>query len=354
MLNINTNSYKDLSREEIKIFSKQIILEQLGIEGQIRLKNSKVLVIGAGGLGCPVMMYLAVSGVGNIGIIDNDNIQLSNLNRQILYSIKDINKIKVNTAKEKLKIINSSCNIIRHTYELTKKNSLEVISYYDIIIDTTDNFNTRYLIDEACYNLHKTYIYGAINQFEGQIGIFNYKNGIRYKDLYTKELKLINRDCNQDGIMGISTSYIGNLQAIETIKVILGLNRQCKNFLIIGEIISLKLTKKKISPYNRQMNILKNFKKNKELNKTFTNTEEGQIIIDLRENNQFITNHISKSINIPIYKFKLNKTIKFIKNNTKGKILKIYCNTITRSKTISSILQNYDIKHIIIANNRNR
>ena len=352
MLNKIRNHYNYFSKEELIIYSKQIILEQIGIHGQIRIKRSRVLVIGAGGLGCPVMFYLTLSGIGTIGILDYDIVELSNLNRQILYNKEDINKAKVNSAKKKLKQINKNCNIIEHKYKLNHQNSLEIISYYDIVIDTTDNFSTRYIIDDACYRLHKTYIYGAIDNFEGQIGIFNYKDGIRYKDLYKQELKLTNKNCNQRGIMGIYTAYIGNLQASEAMKVILGLNIKYNNFILISEMISNKLVKKKIYAYNKNIKQLKNIKKLKILNKLIKNSTKN-IIIDVREKSDFEKKHIKKSINIPMYQLKLNKTIKFIKYCAYEKMLQIYCDTNNRSQTTSSILRKYTINHQIITKNKN-
>lgn len=345
------NNYKTLSKEELIIYSKQIILEQIGIEGQTKLKKSKVLIVGAGGLGCPVMLYLTISGIGQIGIIDHDHVELSNLNRQILYDIEDVRKKKVYCAKKKLKSINKYCNIIKHEYKLNALNGLEIISRYDLVIDTTDNFNTRYIIDKTCHKIHKTYIYGAINNFEGQVGVFNYKDGIRYKDLYKREQRLTNRSCNEQGIMGVNTSYIGNLQAIEAIKIILGLNRKCKNFVMLNKAIEVNLVKKKIHPYKEQIKVTKNLENNKITETIIAKKEKNTIILDLRENKDFQRQHIKKSINIPIGKFKLNKTIEFIKNYTKDRKIKIYCSTINRSKTTSKILKNYDIQNEIITKN---
>lgn len=346
------NNYKTLSKEELVIYSKQIVLEQIGLEGQNKLKKSKVLVVGAGGLGCPVMIYLTMSGIGKIGIIDDDYIELSNLNRQILYNKTDIKKKKVSCARKKLENINRYCNVIEHKYKLNAFNSIEIISRYDLIIDTTDNFSTRYIIDEACHKTHKTYIYGAINNFEGQVGVFNYKDGIRYKDLYKKEQRLINKSCNEEGVMGINTSYIGNLQAIEAIKVILGLNKRCKNFVLLSKMIQVNLIKKKIYPYKEQTKKTHNLENQKITNIRIEKVQNNSIVLDLRENKDFNKQHIQKSINIPMAKFKLNKTIKFLKNYAEGSKVQIYCNTINRSKTTSRILKHYNIEHEIISQNK--
>nr|YP_010850709.1 Molybdopterin biosynthesis protein [Lophurella hookeriana]WGH13328.1 Molybdopterin biosynthesis protein [Lophurella hookeriana] len=349
MLNIKDQNEIQLSNKEYQNYSKQIVLENIGVQGQKRLKNAKVLIVGAGGLGCPVMIYLAVSGIGHIGIIDADKIETSNLNRQILYNKNDVKNFKVISAEKKIKTINSNCVIIKHQYQLNTENSIEIVSYYDIVIDATDNFKTRYIIDRICYQLHKIYIYGAVDQFEGQIAIFNYKNGVRYKNLYTPELLLENNNCNHHGIMGIATGYTGTLQAIETIKIILGLNKKCKNFLLVYNIIKIKNKKRKIYLKRNKNNKINKLDLNNIISKNQLNTVTNNlIIIDLRKNFDFNRKHIKKSINIPIKKFQLNETIKLIEYFKKANDLIIYCNTLERSMIASSFLNNKNISHYIL------
>nr|WGH12935.1 Molybdopterin biosynthesis protein [Echinothamnion sp.] len=349
MLNIPNNTEIQLSRQEYQNYSKQIILENIGIQGQKKLKGAKVLIVGAGGLGCPVIIYLATSGVGYIGLIDRDIIEISNLNRQILYNSNDITNLKVISAQQKVKTINYNCTIIKHPYNLDKNNSIEILSYYDIIIDTTDNFKTRYVIDQACHQLHKTYIYGAVDKFEGQIATFNYKNGISYQDLYRKQLLLGNHNCNRHGIMGITTGYIGTLQAIETIKVILGLQKECKNFVVIHNIIKIKNKRKKIClkrNKNHKINILHS--RNIILASELQIIKQDIIVIDIRKNFEFYKNHIKKSINIPITKLKLNETVKLINYYIKNHDIVIYCNTLERSMIASHFLNNCNIPNYIL------
>nr|YP_010619938.1 Molybdopterin biosynthesis protein [Symphyocladia marchantioides]WAX03951.1 Molybdopterin biosynthesis protein [Symphyocladia marchantioides] len=349
MLNIKYEKAIKLSPEEYKYYSKQIILDNIGVQGQKKLKSTKVLIIGAGGLGCPTVMYLAVSGIGCIGLMDGDQIEHSNLNRQILYSVNDIKNFKVNSANKKIQTINNNCKVIKHKYNLNTENSIEILSYYDIIVDTTDNFNTRYIIDQICYKLHKTYIYGAIDKFDGQVVVFNYKNGIRYKDLYNQSLLLAHDYCNRNGIMGITTGYIGILQAIETIKIILGLEKKCKNFLSIYNTIKAVDKKRKISlkrenidttSINKANNIL--------LNSELTTINNHIIIIDLRAKPDFNIQYIKKSINIPIKEFQLNKTIKFVKYYIKKSNLILYCNTLEKSLIASHFLKQNGILHYIL------
>lgn len=356
MLNPPSKHLIKLSNEEYTRYSKQLILENIGLEGQKRLKKAKVLVIGAGGLGCPAMIYLIISGIGCIGIIDQDIVESSNLNRQILYSKQDITKFKVSSAKQKLEEINNDCIIIEHNYNLNNQNSLEIISYYDVIIDTTDNFKIRYMIDQTCFQLNKIHVYGAIDKFEGQIGIFNYKSGIRYENLYPPKSILENRTCNISGIMGITSGYIGILQATETIKIILGLNKKCKNFILLCNILNMRIKEKKI--YTKKYNlgeikktntkIKQNEKISKKQLKFF---EDKTLIVDIRKENEFQNKHIKQSINIPLIKFKFYKTMRFLLSNTNKRILIIYCETMERSIIASYFLKNYNIKHHIIKKN---
>nr|YP_010851699.1 Molybdopterin biosynthesis protein [Echinothamnion hystrix]WGH14515.1 Molybdopterin biosynthesis protein [Echinothamnion hystrix] len=349
MLNIKNQTKIKLSNQEYQNYSKQIILENIGIQGQKRLKSAKVLIIGAGGLGCPVMIYLAVSGIGYIGIIDGDKIEISNLNRQILYNTNDVKNFKVICAEKKIKTINNNCIIIKHQHKLNPENSIEIVSYYDIVIDTTDNFKTRYIIDRICYKLHKIYIYGAVDKFEGQMATFNYKNGIRYKNLYKPELLLENNNCNRHGIMGITTGYTGTLQAIEAIKIILGLSKKCKNFLLIYNIIKIKKEERKIYLKRNKNNKINNFDLNNIIFKNQLNIiKNNLIIIDLRKNFDFNKRHLKKSINIPIKQLKLNETMRLIQYFKRTNDLIIYCNTIERSIIASRFLTNKNILHYIL------
>lgn len=200
----------NLSKIELKRYSKQIIVDNIGINGQLRLKKAKILIIGAGGLGCPILLYLASSGIGRIGIIDYDIVDKSNLNRQILYTEEDNKILKTEAAQKKLNIFNSHCQIATYSIELNSKNSLDIIKKYDVIVDASDNFKARYAIDLACHKLHKPHVYGAIQEFEGQIFVFNYKDNLRYSDIYPHDLNLENNNtCNMTGIIGETTGIIG-------------------------------------------------------------------------------------------------------------------------------------------------
>nr|ARW60283.1 Molybdopterin biosynthesis protein [Laurencieae sp.] len=356
MLNPKINLVK-LSNNEYLRYSKQIVLENIGIEGQKRIKKAKILIIGAGGLSCPIMTYLAALGTGYIGIMDSDKVEISNLNRQVLYNEININTLKVISAKSQLYQINKNCKTITHKYKLDNKNSKEIIPYYDIVIDTSDNFETRHIINETCCRFSKTYIYGAVDNFIGQIGVFNYKDGIKYNYLYSQNVNAKNQNCNFYGIMGVTTGYIGILQAIETIKIITGHKQRLNNSIIICNMIDIQIKVRKIyKPQNYNNTVSTNQSKNitkqvvttKKFNKFNKNSP---IFIDIRNSKEFINEHINKSINIPLLNFKIHKTLKFLKKYEQTNLIYIYCNTSNRSLIVSSILKLHQIKHYVLKQN---
>jgi len=173
-----------LTREELKQYNRQIILPELGIQGQEKLKAAKVLMIGAGGLGCPVLQYLAAAGVGHIGIVDDDVVDASNMHRQILYSVADVGNPKALTAKHKLELLNPFVIITAYQERLTAENAARLMNMYHIIIDGSDNIPTRYLVNDTCVALDKPLVFGSIFKFEGHISVFNYKDGPNYRDVF--------------------------------------------------------------------------------------------------------------------------------------------------------------------------
>ncbi len=219
-------------------YQRQIVLKEFGVKAQVKLLHSKVLVVGAGGLGCAVLQYLVAAGVGTVGIIDNDVVSLSNLHRQVLYTCNDIGLLKAQVASEKLKAFNDEININTYNIKLTNQNALSIIKHYDIIVDGTDNFSSRYMINDACILLSKPLIYGAIFKFEGQVAIFNVKSdlnirALNYRDLFTappKEDEVLN--CAEAGVLGILPGIIGTMQANETIKLIIGVGKTLINTLL--------------------------------------------------------------------------------------------------------------------------
>ena len=205
-------------------YSRHIILSEIGQKGQEKLSASKVLVIGAGGLGCPVLQYLTAVGIGTLGIMDHDLVSVSNLQRQVLYGSSSLDKNKAEAAKQRLQDLNNTIRINAYSEKLTHKNALELFQQYDIIVDGTDNFATRYLINDASVITNMPLVYGAIHKFEGQVSVFNYKNGPSYRCLFpTPPEKDEIPNCSEVGVLGVLPGIIGSIQATEVIKIILGL-----------------------------------------------------------------------------------------------------------------------------------
>jgi sulfur-carrier protein adenylyltransferase/sulfurtransferase len=219
-------------------YQRQIQLKEIGLTGQEKISAAKVLVIGAGGLGCPALQYLAAAGVGTIGIVDFDVVEISNLQRQILYTVDDIGQSKVITAAKKAKALNPEIKIETYTIAITTKNALEIVENYDIVIDGSDNFATRYLVNDACVILDKPLIYGAVLRFEGQVGVFNLsdkesKCKTNYRDLFPKPPDWDSSiSCNDVGVLGVIPGIIGTMQATEALKIITGVGRPLANKII--------------------------------------------------------------------------------------------------------------------------
>ncbi|MCX8492149.1 MAG: molybdopterin-synthase adenylyltransferase MoeB [Cyclobacteriaceae bacterium] len=209
------------SKEEKDRYSRHFVLPDFGEEAQAKLKAGKVMVVGAGGLGCPVLQYLVAAGVGKIGIIDHDLVSLSNLQRQVLYSIDDIGKSKAEVATKKLLSLNSFVDIQSIVQKIDASNALEFLKGYDAVIDCTDNFPTRYLLNDACVLLDIPLVYGSIFRYEGQVSVFNYSQGPTYRDLYHQppDPQTV-PSCEEGGVLGVLAGIIGSLQANEAIKIL--------------------------------------------------------------------------------------------------------------------------------------
>lgn len=232
-------------------YSRQIKLKGFGEEAQQKLWKASVLVIGAGGLGCPALQYLAATGIGTIGIVDDDVVALSNLHRQVLYSTSDIGLAKVTCAAEKLKSLNPDCKIIPHPVRLTAANALSIIRDYAVLLDGSDNFATRYLVNDACVWLGKPFIYGAISQYEGQVAVFNAGAGNRsanYRDLFPEPPEESVLNCEEMGVLGVLPGVIGVMMAGETIKLITGIGKALINRLLIYNVLNNQYHELEIMP----------------------------------------------------------------------------------------------------------
>ena len=234
------------SKEELARYNRHIIIPEFGLAAQQKLKAAKVLVVGSGGLGSPVLLYLAAAGIGTIGIVDFDVVDDSNLQRQVLFGVNEIGKPKVEAAKQRLQALNPHIEFVLYNTQLTSQNALDIIKEYDVVADGTDNFPTRYLVNDACVLLGKPNIYASIFQFEGQVSVFNYRNangdlGPNYRDLYpTPPPPGLVPSCAEGGVLGVLPGIIGSLQALEVIKVITGVGEPLAGRFYIFDALSFE------------------------------------------------------------------------------------------------------------------
>jgi adenylyltransferase/sulfurtransferase len=214
---------RDLSNDEISRYSRHLLLPEVGMEGQKRLAASRVLIVGTGGLGAPLALYLAAAGVGTIGVVDFDFVEASNLQRQIIHSTRDIDRPKTASAKDRIKGLNPGVEVVVHNTRLTSENALDIFSGYDLVADGTDNYQTRYLVNDACVLLGIPNVYGSIYQFEGQASVFYAKEGPCYRCLYPSPPPPgLVPSCAEGGVLGVLPGIVGTIQACEAIKLIVG------------------------------------------------------------------------------------------------------------------------------------
>src|SRR3989440_873148 len=236
-----------LTNDEYKRYSRHLIMPEVGLDGQLKLKAAKVLCIGAGGLGSPVAMYLAAAGVGTLGIVDFDTVDFSNLQRQILHGTPDVGRSKLASAKDRLNALNPNVNIETYETALTSENALKLFEPYDVIVDGTDNFPTRYLVNDACVLLGKPNAYGSIFRFEGQASVFGLREGPCYRCLYPEPPPPgLVPSCAEGGVLGVLPGIIGTIQAMETIKLILMIGEPLIGRLLIFYALRMKFRELKL------------------------------------------------------------------------------------------------------------
>ncbi|NGX85322.1 molybdopterin-synthase adenylyltransferase MoeB [Aequorivita sp. KMM 9714] len=343
-----------LTAEESYQYSRHLSLEEVGERGQLKLKQAKVLVIGAGGLSCPVLQYLVAAGVGTIGVVDNDSVDQTNLQRQILYTIEDIGKYKVEAAVSRLKKLNPFTQLNSYITKLDSDNALDLFENYDIIVDGTDNFPTRYLINDAAVISGKTVVFGSINKFEGQVSVFNYRNGPTYRCLFptppSPELVL---NCSEAGVLGILPGIIGSLQANEVLKIILGLGNILSGKLLTFNALTLKQE-------------IFHFKKNPSLvigslaqdYQTFCGLDDGYEeityqdylqqadtfnVLDVRNKEEREELYI-ESIHIPLNELEVRYT-----ELTANKPLLVFCKSGVRSKLAIKVLKSKNFENKLVS-----
>jgi sulfur-carrier protein adenylyltransferase/sulfurtransferase len=236
-----------LSNEEILRYSRHLIMPEIGMEGQLKLKRAKVLLVGTGGLGAPLGLYLAAAGVGRIGVVDFDKVDFTNLQRQIMFGTSDVGRPKIEAAGERLGNLNPEIRLDRYETALTSENALEIIHDYDIVADGSDNFPTRYLVNDACVLLGKPNIYGSIFRFEGQASIFGAPGGPCYRCLYPEPPPPgLVPSCAEGGVLGVLPGIIGSIQAMETLKLILGKGEPLIGRLLLFDALGMKFRELKL------------------------------------------------------------------------------------------------------------
>jgi sulfur-carrier protein adenylyltransferase/sulfurtransferase len=251
-----SDTNQQFSNDELIRYSRHFVLPDFGSEGQRKLKHSSVFVIGAGGLGCPVLLFLAAAGVGSITIIDDDVVSLSNLQRQILFTTTDLNLSKAETAAKKIGSLNPSIKVDFIRTRLSTENALTLLAPADVVVDCTDNFPTRYLVNDACVLLDKPLVYGSVFRYEGQVAVFNYKQGVNYRDFYPLPPDPLSvPNCEEGGVLGVLTGIIGSIQANETLKILTGFAEPLAGHVLVFDSMTLESLRIKIANQNSRKSI---------------------------------------------------------------------------------------------------
>jgi molybdopterin/thiamine biosynthesis adenylyltransferase/rhodanese-related sulfurtransferase len=328
-------------------YARQTQLAGFGLAAQQKLNNAKVLVVGAGGLGVPVLQYLTGMGVGTIGIIDHDTISITNLHRQVLYTEAEIGQSKVAVARQKLFALNSNVNFQTYPEAIVPQNALAIIAQYDVVIDATDNFSTRYLLNDACVILNKPLIYGAVQQYEGHVSVFNYQGGPTYRCLYPNppvagEIP----DCNTAGVLGIVPGIVGTQQALQAIKVITGVGKPLSGYLQIFDFLQDDQYKVKLKakPENKNIKVLQNSYQAEVCNTVQLLTVEELYdwyeqqksfsLIDVREANEFEEEHLQSALSQPLMQLKPAEIVVNLTNP-----IVTFCQKGARSNKAAQLLQ---------------
>ena len=365
---MSKDSSVSLSREEISRYSRHLTLPEVGIEGQKKLKSSSVLCIGTGGLGSPLLMYLAAAGVGNIGIVDFDIVDKSNLQRQIIHSNETVGIPKTSSAKQRLNELNPNCQIEIYNEILTSENALDIIEPYDIVCDGTDNFPTRYLVNDACIILGKPNVYGSVFRFEGQASVFNLTgNSPNYRDLVPEPPPPgAVPSCAEGGVMGIVPGIIGLIQATETIKIITGIGQTLDKRLLIFDAMKMKFREMTLRPdpnsptinqlidYKEFCGLPKDASMDEEsgtvenisvyeLEKLLIDKNQKICIIDVRTEQEYNLVHMNDTILIPLDTIENGESIPKIRELASSNKLILHCKLGGRSAKATIALKRFDI-----------
>jgi len=367
----NTKYQADLSSEEISRYARHISLPEIGVQGQIKLKTSSIACIGTGGLGSPLLIYLAAAGIGRIGIVDFDVVEYSNLQRQIIHTTNSIGLLKTHSAKEQILKINPSCQVDLFNQKLTSHNALEILQPYDVICDCSDNFPTRYLINDACLILKKPNIYGSIARFEGQASVFNLnEESPNYRDLIpTPPPRELIPSCSEAGVMGILPGIIGTIQAAEAIKIITNIGNPLNGRLLIFNALKMSFKELKLTSTleNRNIKELIDYDdfcsevkvKNefdldiksisvKKLKLLLSQSSKEILLIDVRNPIEQNESTISNSKLIPLSSIESGDAINQLKMFAAQKSLYIFCKSGKRSLRAIKHLKKFGINGINI------
>ena len=368
MLNPNLDEIQ-LSKDEYETYSRHIILPEVGLEGQKRLKAASVLCIGSGGLGSPLLLYLAAAGIGRIGLVDFDIVDRSNLQRQIIHSTDWVDKPKIESAKNRILGINPHCQVDLYETALSSANALEIFEPYDIIVDGTDNFPTRYLTNDACVLLNKPNVYGSIFRFEGQATVFNYQDGPNYRDLYPEPPPPgMVPSCAEGGVLGVLCGIIGTIQATETIKIILGAENTLSGRLLLYNAWDMKFRELKLRP-NPERPVIEKLidyeqfcgipqakaaesKMNlpemtvTQLKQLIDSGAEDFVLLDVRNPNEYQIARIPGSVLIPLGDIESGEGVAKVKELVNGHRLIAHCKLGGRSAKALAILKDAGIEGI--------
>ena len=355
-----------LNKDEQERYQKHLTLKEIGYEGQLDLKNSSVLCIGAGGLGSSVLLYLTATGIGKIGIVDNDHVEKSNLQRQIIHETKTIGNLKIDSARERIEKLNPNSKLVTFAERVNPTNVLKIIREFDVICDCSDNFGTRYLINDACLILNKPLVFGSVQGFEGQVSVFNLnEKSPNLRDLLPESpSKNAIPSCAEHGVVGVSTGLIGILQVNEIIKIILKKGEILDGKILIFDLLNMNMKKLhlKSDQINKQIKNLSQFVefysddecsgKNNEINRINANDFNSLykakpnkiLLIDVRENEEFLTSAIEGSISIPLSHLNQESDLDFIKKESLIKEVFTICQSGKRSDKASKILSKFKIQ----------
>tara|TARA_B100001989_G_scaffold250230_1_gene226952 strand:- start:72 stop:1217 length:1146 start_codon:yes stop_codon:yes gene_type:complete len=355
-----------LNSDEEERYQKHLTLSEIGYEGQLNLKNSSVLCIGAGGLGSSVLLYLAAIGIGKIGIVDNDRVEKSNLQRQIIHETNTIGDLKIDSASERIKKFNPNCKLITFAERITRKNVLEIIKNFDIVCDCSDNFGTRYLINDACLILNKPLVFGSVQGFEGQVSVFNlHKTSPNLRDLLPESpSKNAVPSCAEYGVLGVSPGLIGILQVNEIVKIILKKGEILDGKILFFDLLNLNMKKlhlksdkgnKKIKNLSQfvdfydeiecyEKNNVNNIIKAYDFHILYKEKPNRILLIDVREKEEFATFAIDGSISIPLGNLSQESDLEFIQKESLIKEVFTICKSGKRSEKASKILSKLKIK----------